>query len=201
MIYGTPAGSLAHGSFGTATRRAIGAAGENMTATVINGFWADAEVFHDLQVPGFSINVDHAVLAGNKLLIIDSKTWKAGRYWSLGGSYFRGFQRSHTPSKAVAMARESYSLYLKPYGVEVVKPVVVLWTGSQAYGRRAYVNVKGEVTGVWAKHEARPIFHYHYPGAKVIPGNDLHERLRLFTRLNRRASDPGAVEALRHQLY
>lgn len=205
MIHGVPAGSLLIGkdTFGTALTRAAGAAGEVLTGSVLAGFGDRAEIFHDLTIPGHRINADHAVLAGNRLLILDSKNWKAGRYWSIGPWYFRGLERRHPPGQAVDMARRALADYLRPHRVKVVTPLVVLWSGGQTASHRPWLDARGFVSGAWAREEARPFVHFRYPGAEVIPGNELYKRLFYFThpaRNKNHSPDPGAVEALRRLL-
>jgi len=181
MIYGIPGRGLGqHTHYGTAATRAAGAVGERLTGAVLNGFADRAAIFHDLRVPGHTINIDHAVLAGSRLLLIDSKLWQAGRYWSVGGALYRGTTRRDTPSKAVAMAHEAFSRYLGP-SVTVVRPLVVLWSGSQA-GRPLVVDQFGRPLGVTAPFEytARPFLHLSYPGGKAITGNKLHPRVKRF---------------------
>lgn len=200
MIYGTPAGSLAGDSFGTLGNRTAGAAGERLTAAVLNGYADRSAVFHDLNVPGYRINADHAVLAGNRLLIIDSKVWTGGKYWSFGEWHFRGMERRPNPSKAVAMAREAIADYLRPHRIRVVTPLVVLWSGGQATGAHVFGDGHGRITGAWAREESRPFIHFRYPGGKAVPGNDLARRVHHFTH-HAPAPNPGAVEALTRLLH
>lgn len=196
MIYGTPAIGLTHGGFGTPASRAAGKAGEMLTAAVLNGFADRAAIFHDLRVPHhrLTINIDHAVLTGNRLLLIDSKLWKAGRYWSAGPWYFRGTQRQKPPTQAVEIARESFKAYLPP-GIDIRTPVVVLWSGAQAAGRLTG-DIRGQILGVSIHPDrtARPFAYYRYPGARTITGNKLHRRVDRF--ISRRPPDSRAVAAL-----
>lgn len=196
MIYGTPAIGLRRGGFGTPGSRAAGTAGEKLTAEILNGFAHRAAIFHDLAVPHerLTINIDHAVLTGNRLLLIDSKLWKAGRHWSLGSWYFRGTERQKPPSQAVAIAHETFSRTLADL-VRVEKPLVVLWSGAQAGSRRT-VNQHGQTLGVAMHPErtARPFIHYSYPGATTITGNQLHTRVNRF--ITRKAPDPVIVQGL-----
>jgi hypothetical protein len=203
VIYGRPAGSLASGAFGTARTRTAGAAGERLTAQVLDQFWDRAAIFHDLAVPGYQINVDHAVLSGDRLLIIDSKVWPAGSYWSLWGSYFKGVRPvppHHKPSKAMEMAWQAYSDYLHPHRIKVLRPLVAAWSGSQATGRYPWVNGRGQLIGALGRGEARPFLHYTYPGAKLIPGNNLYPRVDRFIHA-RREPNPAALRTLTELLY
>jgi DnaJ domain/Nuclease-related domain len=62
--------------------------GEWMTLDLLSGYLGQipaARIFHGLAWPGSSrAEVDHAVLCGRKLLLIDSKTWLPGHYTSDG---------------------------------------------------------------------------------------------------------------------
>lgn len=195
MIYGTPAIGLRHGGFGTADSRAAGAAGEKLTAAILNGFADRAAIFHDLVVPHnrLTINIDHAVLSGKNLLLIDSKLWKAGRHWSLGPWYFHGTDRGRPPSQAVAIAHDSFRAQFA--GLYVPTPMVVLWSGAQARAR-LIGNQHGQPLGVAvdSTRVARPFIHYNYPGARTITGNALHGRVNSF--ITRKAPDPVAVQGL-----
>lgn len=196
MIYGTPAIGLRRGGFGTPGSRAAGAAGEKLTAEILNGFTDRAAIFHDLLVPHdrLTLNIDHAVLTGNRLLLIDSKLWKPGRHWSIGPWYFRGTERRDPPSQAVAIAHDTFSDTMRTLAT-VETPLVVLWSGAQANSRRT-VNQHGQTLGVAMHPErtARPFIHYNYPGAHTITGNQLHARVNRF--ITRRAPDPVIVQGL-----
>lgn len=75
----------------------IGRQGELRTAALIDaaarryGF----TVLHDLRVPipGFSANADHIVVSGRQVLLLDTKVWRPGFYWTFDGASFRGFSR------------------------------------------------------------------------------------------------------------
>lgn len=200
MIYGTPGGSLAAGHFGTDARRAAGRAGELLTAQVLNSFHRNAAILHDLTVPhpNLSFNIDHAVVAGNRVLIVDSKLWAAGRYWTVGSACYRGWERRHTPSHAVRIARELLDHHLP--AATLVTPVVVLWSGAQTR-RPLTVDTAGRVRGVAAapRETARPFLHFTYPGARTVTGNKLHGIVKRFTRPG--APDPAVVHALTGLLH
>jgi hypothetical protein len=62
----------------------VGITGERMTADLLAGEAAlnpVLQVFHSLALPGsLSVDLDHAVCAGDRVLLIDTKHWKPGRY-------------------------------------------------------------------------------------------------------------------------
>lgn len=61
----------------------IGAKSEQKTEVLLNGFAKKAAVLHDLRIPlpGFKANIDHAVVSGKSVPLIDFKMWKPGFYW------------------------------------------------------------------------------------------------------------------------
>ena len=124
-IYGTPGASLAKATTMAHDAVQAGLQGERTTATILNAIDADVHVFHSLRVPGFaSGDVDHAVVTGNKLVLIDSKQWKAGFYWSLGGRVFRGRHR-YKPAEKRTFAAASKAFGAK---FKVSKALVVVHT-------------------------------------------------------------------------
>lgn len=84
-----------------AQRSAIGAKGEAWTRQVLDGHAAgDAStvVLHGLSAPGMGRgDIDHVVVrqaaTGPVVLILDSKCWAPGFYWSLAGRVYRGWTR------------------------------------------------------------------------------------------------------------
>lgn len=83
-IFGTP-GDLddAIGKFGYANVQ-LGKQGETKTAEILETFvkyLITPRIFHGLRFPGSNnADVDHAVLYGNKLALIDSKMWEPATY-------------------------------------------------------------------------------------------------------------------------
>lgn len=75
----------------------IGRQGELRTASVLDaaaqrhGF----TVLHDLHIPlpGITANVDHVVVSGRRVLLIDAKVWRPGTYWTIAGHV----DRRHEP--------------------------------------------------------------------------------------------------------
>lgn len=63
---------------------------------------ATVAVLHDLSnpLPGYKANIDHVIVRGREVVIVDSKQWAGGRYWTLFGVTRRGWARvSHADSK------------------------------------------------------------------------------------------------------
>lgn len=98
-VYGTPAASLTWGIEGTEEKFILsGIKGEKKTAQVLDSFVADhdgVKVFHSVRWPGSKGDTDHVVLAGDTVIIIDSKRWKKKRTYSVTahGNIMRGTVR------------------------------------------------------------------------------------------------------------
>lgn len=95
-VIGRPGGSLVDASWAkNAAVADIGRGGEQRTAAVLTDLArvpGGPTVLHDLRIPipGFSANIDHVVVAGSRVTIIDSKVWRHGVYWTLSGRTRRG---------------------------------------------------------------------------------------------------------------
>jgi hypothetical protein len=143
----------------------IGRAGELRTAAVLDPLTGlnGAAVLHDLQIPipGFKANIDHVFVSGNTVLIIDTKVWRAGFFWSFGGRAYRGMRRfTSAEKKTMSMARDRLAGYLRERGLQadLLTPVVAVWPSKD-----------GASSTFWAMN---------YPGAKVIPAADLEKRVQ-----------------------
>ena len=108
-----------------------GRQGEVLTAAVLNMMAQDRgfAVFHDLAIPGTKANVDHVVVAGNKVWVIDSKRWKPGFYWTLGGRTRRGGESFPSADKRglpLVRIRLAQFLVAKRLDVQVQRPLMVV---------------------------------------------------------------------------
>jgi hypothetical protein len=126
---GTPGGSLAGASFAAnAAVARIGADGERRTAKILDQLVAKnggPSVLHDLDIPNpkYSANVDHVIVSGRTVTIIDTKVWAAKFYWTVGGRTYRGLKRFASVAKdgttsypaekrTLPLARSEYAKYL-----------------------------------------------------------------------------------------
>ncbi|MGO1851882.1 MAG: nuclease-related domain-containing protein [Microbacteriaceae bacterium] len=131
-VFGTPGGSLNTSATWAANADVaeIGQAGERATASVLDRWAAahDGAVFHDLTIPGSPANIDHAVLGARELLLIDTKMWRAGRYWTLFGTTRRGAERfAPADKRTLPMAVDRLRGYLRKAGSQsAVRPVSLL---------------------------------------------------------------------------
>ncbi len=138
-----------------------GARGERATGKVLDDLArrGNVTVLHDLVIPvgRDRINVDHVVISGDKVLVIDSKMWKPGTYWTLFGATRRGFERvPHADKRGIPMSLQYLRSRLGT-AAKYVTPLMVVWPSSR--DRQVYVK--------WF----RPV------GAKSCPGEDLAGRV------------------------
>jgi len=72
---------------------ALGATGEKMTAELMNNLLLipGTRILHGLKFPGSeTADVDHAIINGNKIVLVDSKMWSGGNYrWGYDGLIVR----------------------------------------------------------------------------------------------------------------
>lgn len=138
QVLGAAGGGLVHAEWAANEDVArIGRTGELRTAEILDRLaiargWT---VLHDLQIPipDFTANIDHAVIADDTVLLIDSKVWKPGRYWTFAGVTRRGWSRfDHAATRTPAMAFDSIGRYLSGRGIHarLLDPVVCVWPSS-----------------------------------------------------------------------
>lgn len=116
----------------------IGQSGEQQTAATLERFAAPdngVTVLHDLHIPipNFNANIDHVVVSGSSIHIIDTKVWKPARYWTIAGMSFRGFKRFEpAEKKTMAMAVDALERYLNKKNVRasIEVPVVAISPSS-----------------------------------------------------------------------
>lgn len=138
-ILGVAGGGLDDAAWAVSAEVAkIGQHGERKTAALLNRYAASdrgVTVLHDLHlpIPGFSANIDHVVVSGRTVHIIDAKVWRPAFYWTLGARTRRGLSR-FTPAEkqTMAMARSALSRYLDRERATFATPVVVVWPSSAA---------------------------------------------------------------------
>ncbi|WP_162458264.1 nuclease-related domain-containing protein [Pseudactinotalea terrae] len=181
QVIGRPGGGLEAGRNQWAANADVarqGHAGELRTAAVLDPIArtpGGPTVLHDLTIPGSRANIDHALVRGSDVLLIDSKQWKPGRYWTLPGlGTFRGRERfSYADKATMAMAVDKVRTHLEANGVQarVLTPLVVIWPSSK----------RGTVRTLFLR----------IPCARVIAGDSLARAVG-----TGRAADPQVVAAL-----
>lgn len=113
---------------GARNAAAIGQYWEQRTAELIGD--GQATVLHDLWVPkaNHRANMDHVIVSGKQVWILDSKMWQAGFYWTRGGVTRRGFTREpKVDKKTMEMAFERTTRFLAGTGARVLKPTLIVW--------------------------------------------------------------------------
>src|SRR6478672_7609808 len=150
----------------------VGRRAELRTAEVLDRLAKRSDgptVLHDLAIPipGITANIDHVVVSGRRVLIIDSKGWKPARYWSLGSAAFRGFRRfQHATTRTPRMAHQSLTGYLRGRGVKarLVTPVVAVAVirRREGLGRVAVTELAaaGADPGLAARMAAARVVHH-----------------------------------------
>ena len=137
-VLGTPGGSLndLSGKFG-AGQTAAGRDGEIRTARRLADICKPGgpTVLHDLVLPmtGITANIDHILISGRDVRILDSKMWAPGVYWTIAGHTRRGLTRvSHADKRTMAMAVTAINKQLAGTGVRFVmkRPVLVVWPSN-----------------------------------------------------------------------
>lgn len=181
IVHGTAGAGLVDAAWAAnPTVARIGRDGEIRTARLLEEHRPNnTAVLHDLAVPaaGYTANIDHAVVSGNRVLLIDTKAWRAGRYWTLLGVNRRGWQRfDHARTRAPAMARDRIARMLASRGIPaiVVTPLVAVWPSSST----GTVNVR------WLRMN----------GCTPITAQTLPRRIRRI--IGNRPPDPRVLNAL-----
>ncbi|MGP9816864.1 nuclease-related domain-containing protein [Glutamicibacter sp. 363] len=160
-IFGVPGAGLENQDFarniGTAK---AGAKFEKRTAKVLNELSKQCAVLHDVRIPlaGVKANMDHIVVAGKHVMLIDTKGWSKGFYWTLPGlGTFHGVKRALYVDKPLSMAHNAFGDLLRADG-EVSTPTIAVW------GSDGDVNVR----------------HVRVVGANVIEASTLRTAVRKF---------------------
>lgn len=151
-----------------------GLVAERQTAEVLNEFalkLGGPTVLHNLFVPGAQANIDHVLVSGRKILLLDSKRWRPGFYWTLGSTR-RGWTKvSHADTKTLPFALDRLAPLVPQ--AKFAKPLMVVWPSSTQPNM-----------SLWAFRPA---------GAHAVSGQTLGARLAA-RRL--RSADPSVVSAL-----
>lgn len=147
-----------------------GAEGEVKTAAILDGFSLKAAILHDLRVPipGFKANIDHVVVSGKRVLIIDTKVWKPGFYWTLFGKNRRGTERVPHTEKDLGYIQQSLITHLRGTGAVVSTPHLAIWSSR-----------KNSTPSFWL---------LRVPGARLLNGEALLGFVKGF--IGREAADP-----------
>ena len=138
-VLGRPGGSLSNSSSwlgaGAQEQAKVGANAERKTAAVTDerARATEAVVLHDLRIPleGYKANVDHVWVSGNSVIIMDTKQWAGGFYWTLFGKTRLGFKAVPLADKrTIPAAVNGITKYLADRGIKakVSTPLLVVWS-------------------------------------------------------------------------
>lgn len=189
-IIGDPGGGLNNATWAANEAvAAVGKKGEVATAEILNRLASKdgPTVMHDLMVPlqGITANIDHVVVAGRHVWLIDSKQWRPAFYWTFRGRTRRGTERfesaagkSIADSQTMSLAHRSISAYLYGQGIkaQVHTPYVVVWPSSAS--------------------KRLSVFFYRPRGAKAMTGPQFRWRSRYI--VGHMKAHPAIVRSLRH---
>ena len=139
--YGTAGGGLTNATWAAnADVARIGRVGEQRTARLLERVIGRSEnaptVLHDLRIPDprYKANIDHVVVSGKTVYIVDTKVWASGFYWTLGGRSFRGLSRFGPAEKrTMPLATATLASHLRAHGVRarIERPILVVWPSSK----------------------------------------------------------------------
>jgi len=187
--FGKAGDSLRNNSGFTTKRLAnVGLSGEVRTADILRVIQDNRaasqrfSVVHDFMAPSdkYTANVDHLVIAGNKVIIIDSKVWSPGYYATIAGRtwVYRSKGRS---SKAKALE------YFSP-GDKKTIPMLVDVMGEYLGSRALVVN---PTMVVWSSRESgRPKLAFYRPGNGVEVVAGIRSAHHLNAIIPRKTADP-----------
>lgn len=138
-----------------------GAVAEERMQGLLDSFRQQAAVFHDLRIPikGFRANIDHVIVSGRHVLVIDTKNWQPGFYWSLGGVNRRGLTRVKHTEKDQAWVQRALTSFLAGTGATVHTPLVAVFPSRAGRANTTFMRV---------------------PGATVVPAETITHRVERF---------------------
>lgn len=169
----------------------VGAAGELKSGRLLAQLAArpgGPTVVHDVRIPieGFSANIDHVVISGRDVTLMDTKVWKDGLYWTFGGKTRRGFELvPHLDRKTLSTGVNSIGKMLYRFGVPATfrRSVLLIWPSN-------------------ASADGPSVRLYRPNGAVPLVVRDESAALRKLARLTgTKPADPQVVSALTRILY
>lgn len=119
----------------------MGRVGEVLTARILNPLArrpGGPSVAHHVTPPGGTADVDHVLISGSRVVLIDSKRWRPGVYWTFGGVHRRAESllsmevAEHVPSlEQVARMQERMGRALAGSGARIEGPLFVIWPSRE----------------------------------------------------------------------
>lgn len=190
-IIGKTGGSLAglEGDFGK-DRVKTGLAGERATVKSLNRVYGasdDVWLFTDLRIPGKKLNgqsgnIDHVILRGNNVVVIDSKKWKAGFYYTVAGTSFRAplHRAKHCDKATVSLAVDRLRKFL-PKSAVVSGLIVVHPANPAASANVTFLRPPGGIAAVQADTERCTRLLKRLVGERNLPNPELTAALNRLT--------------------
>lgn len=141
---------------------AVGIAGEIRTAEALRFLTESPSgptVLHDLMMPSqrYKANLDHVIVSGSRVLVLDSKVWKPGFYLTVSGRTFRSGKRfAPAEKRTMVIAKRAIESYLDTRGAqaEVLSPALVVWP-SRTGGSIQLGLLRVPGARVWRAHTLR----------------------------------------------
>lgn len=181
-VIGTAGGSLR--SAGWAANKDVAKAGRDGERSVAKlleeaAMRADGPtVMHDLDVPGTDANIDHLVIAGDRVRIVDAKQWKPGTYVSVFGRAYRSthswwrwerFKPAETVSVMLA-ARDIGDIVSRAGGQQKTPVVLVLPSDRRKTVNVRFLRIPGAtvISGRGVDSFLKTIRHPAYPNVEAV---------------------------------
>lgn len=127
--------------------RAHGMRGEQRTAVLLDGLAGRGfTVLHSVRVCGGAADIDHVLIGSRGVVLIDTKTWRAGVYVRLGSRAYRWVAGAvlpgrFTPAESTSLARSVEQM--RGAGVPVVGAVVAVWPSGAGRVRLGLMRYAG----------------------------------------------------------
>ncbi|MHB1731846.1 MAG: nuclease-related domain-containing protein [Ferrimicrobium acidiphilum] len=202
--YGTPGGSLGGDVFSDRRGAAnVGAIGERKTADLLRIIQQERHpdrrfaVVHDVMLPSdrYTANIDHIVIAGKKVLIIDSKVWSAGFYFTVRGHtyVFHSKKTKNTHNKTLSRFDAGDHRTL-PMTLSVLQE----WTLNNGFYPVTFMT---PVMLVWPPEgKQNPSLRFYSPQGSVKAISPEKARVRLANMIPNQAPDPRLLDLFRSLL-
>lgn len=179
-VMGRPGGRLLSGRFDPALAK-LGQAGEEATAALLADLVTrlpNARVFHGIgEVGPGDVDVDHAVLVGDRVALIDSKMWAADAVFFDGKKLWAdGRDHGHLSLLLTAPTLTTHLSAGRPRTVTATSYVVVHPTGRHATAC-SQTRAPSPVTLTSASGLLEHLLAFFAPAADVAPDRDVFLRL------------------------
>lgn len=211
--YGIPGGSLAEDTdtswAANSAAADAGRRGEQIVGGMLDDLVAVSDggvVLHDLDIPlsGLQANIDHIVVAGRTVLIVDAKLWAPGIYFTLRGRSYRApIKRvSYVEKKSQVLATNALRTHLSSTSADLTRPIVAAAASQRGLLSTRFLTMPGaRVLSVpAAKRHIRTMLKREGPAdpvivtqlTKLLRGDNAYRVSDPFTRAPDESSEQGA---------